>query len=105
MKQDKQSFCVTISRREKDGAQPIISYMVYLIKVDMSFSWNTDVFVSVSAKLKCQILLQGMCNAIKIDIYYAVIIRNSEKKGSLIQLHMSFYNEDEGGLLKWSKET
>ena len=24
MKQDKQSFCVTISRREKDGAQPII---------------------------------------------------------------------------------
>ena len=38
MKQDKQSFCVTISRREKDGAQPIISYMVYLIKVDMSFS-------------------------------------------------------------------
>ena len=55
--------------------------------------------------MKCQILLQGMCNAIKIDIYYAVINRNSEKKGSLIQLPMSFYNEDEGGLLKWLKET
>ena len=38
MKQDKQSFCVTISRREKDGAQSIISYMVYLIMVDMNFS-------------------------------------------------------------------
>ena len=38
MKQDKQSFCVTISRRENDGAQPIISYMVYLIMVDLSFS-------------------------------------------------------------------
>ena len=38
MKQDKQSFSVTISRKEKDGAKPIISYMVYLIKVDISFS-------------------------------------------------------------------
>ena len=38
MKQDKRSFCVTICRKEKDGAQPIISYMVYLIKVVMSFS-------------------------------------------------------------------
>ena len=50
MKQDKWSFCVTISRREKGGAQPILScvyLMVYLIMVDMSFSWNTDVFVFV----------------------------------------------------------
>ena len=46
MKQDKQSFCVTISKREKDGAQPIIPYMVYLIKVYMSFHYNTDVYVS-----------------------------------------------------------
>ena len=41
MKQKKQSFFVTISRREKDGAQPIISYMylmVYLIMGDVSFS-------------------------------------------------------------------
>ena len=37
MKQDKQSFCVTISRKEKDVAQPIISYVVYLIMVDTSF--------------------------------------------------------------------
>ena len=37
MKQDKRSFCVTISRREKDGAKTMISYMylmVYLIMVD-----------------------------------------------------------------------
>ena len=38
MKQGKQSFCVTISRRAKDGVQLIISYIVYLINVDMSFT-------------------------------------------------------------------
>ena len=38
MKQDKQSFCITISRREKDEVQPIIFYMEYLIMVDTSFS-------------------------------------------------------------------
>ena len=38
MKQDKPSFCVAISRREKDETQTIISYMVYLIMIDMSFS-------------------------------------------------------------------
>ena len=38
MKQKNHSFCVTITRREKDGAQSIISCMVYLIMVDMSFS-------------------------------------------------------------------
>ena len=31
-------FCVTISGREKVELQPIISYMMYLIMVDMSFS-------------------------------------------------------------------
>ena len=38
MKQKKYSLYVTISRREKGGAQSIISYVVYLIMVDMSFS-------------------------------------------------------------------
>ena len=37
MKQEKQSFCVTIIKREKDRTQPIIPHMVYLIKVYMSF--------------------------------------------------------------------
>ena len=38
IKQKKHSFCMTLSRREKDGATSIISCMVYLIMVDMSFS-------------------------------------------------------------------
>ena len=33
-----QHFCVTIFRREKDRTEPVISYLVYLIMVDMSFS-------------------------------------------------------------------
>ena len=56
MKQDKYSFCVAITRREKDGIETIIPYMVYLTKTDMSLSEITDVFAFVSAKLKCQIL-------------------------------------------------
>ena len=44
MKQKKHSFCVAISRREKDGAQSITSCMVCLITADMSISENTDDF-------------------------------------------------------------
>ena len=83
MKQEKQPICVTISRREKDGAQSIISYMylmVHLIMVDTSFTENTDVFVFFPAKLKCQILLQEICDATNIAIYYAVTIEKPEKK-------------------------
>ena len=32
------SFCVTISQREKVGAQPVNSYMANLVIVDVSFS-------------------------------------------------------------------
>ena len=56
MKQDKQSFCVAITRREKDWTQPIIPYMVYLAKTDISLSEITDAFAFVIAKLKYQIL-------------------------------------------------
>ena len=52
MKLYKQSFCVIISWREQDGAQPIISYVVYLFMVDMCFNYNTEVFALVFAKLK-----------------------------------------------------
>ena len=38
MKQDNQSFFVTMSRGEKDGAQPIISLVVYFIMVGVSSS-------------------------------------------------------------------
>ena len=69
MMMDKQYFCVTISRREKDGAQPIIFYMylmVYLIMVNMSFSENADVFF-FTGKLKWKILLQEISDATKLS--------------------------------------
>ena len=81
-------------RREKDGAQPNFCYMVYLIKVDMSFSQNAHLFVLVSTKLKCQILSQAISDATKIDIYHAMTLEIQREKSSLIQLHISFYNED-----------
>ena len=83
MKQDKQSFCITISRREKHEAQPIISYMEYLIMVNMSFSQNTDVFVSFSTKLMCQILLQGISDSTNF-----VKNKKSRKICFLIQFHV-----------------
>ena len=61
--------------------------MVYLIMVDM-------IFVLVSAKCKCQILLQGIFDATKIDKYHAVTIENSEKKIFFIKFHLTPYNED-----------
>ena len=82
---------MTISKREKDGTQPVISYMMCVIKVDMSFSQNTDVFVSVFAKLRFQILFQGISDATKIVIYHAVTIEIQRKK---VRIHVLFYNED-----------
>ena len=38
MKQEKQSFYVTISRREKDGTRSVIFCVVYLIMVDIKLS-------------------------------------------------------------------
>ena len=70
MKQNNHSFCVTVSRKEKDGAQPIISYGVYLIMTDVSFSYHINNFVLVSAQLKCWILFQGVSDASKIVIYH-----------------------------------
>ena len=80
MNQEKQSSCATITRKEKDGTQPIILYMVYLIKTDMSLSENTDAFALLSAKLKCQTLFQGVPDATKIGVYHAAAIENSESK-------------------------
>ena len=77
MKQKKHSFSVTISRSEKDGAQSIISCMVYLIMVDSSFSQITDDFVLVSAKLSCQILLPGISDATSMVIYHVAIIEKN----------------------------
>ena len=38
MKQDKQSFCVTIFRKNKEKPLSIIFYMMYLIKVNISLA-------------------------------------------------------------------
>ena len=80
MKQDKQSYCVAITRREEDGTQPIIPYMLYLTKTDMSLSENNDAFALVSAKLKYQILFQGISNATKIGLNHALAIENSDSE-------------------------
>ena len=58
-KQKKHSFCVAISRREKDGAQSIIPCMVCLIMVDMSFSENTDDFFWILQNLGARSCLKG----------------------------------------------
>ena len=94
MKQDKQSYCVAITRRDEDGTQPIIPYMVYLTKTDMSLSENNDAFAVVSAKLKYQILFQGISDATKIGLYHALAIENSESEKLLNSAWHFFYNED-----------
>ena len=47
---------VRLSKRKKDGAQPIISYIMHLVKVKMTFSQNADVFVLCSGFSKIQVL-------------------------------------------------
>ena len=89
MKQDKLSFCVTISRREKDGAQEITSYMYGVFdhgwyEFQLKY-WRLFFF---PAKPKCQILLQEISDATNIVIYHAVTLEKSEKKSSLIQFHV-----------------
>ena len=99
MKQDKQSFCVTISRREKDGTQPMISYMMYLIMVDMGFSL-------VSAKFKWRILFLRICDATNMVIYHAVTIEKSVRiKGTRCSFTFYLVIKKVLGILKWLKET
>ena len=88
MKQDKQSFCKSISRGEKDWAQPIISYMEYLVLVHMNFSLNTDNFVLPYAKFICHVLLQGMFDATSMVIYHTVTVEKSKKKILFTQFHV-----------------
>ena len=78
MKQKKHSFCMIIS-------QSVISCMVYLIMVDMSF--NTYDFL-VSSKFRCQILLQRISGGTNNVIHHALTLEKLEKKSSLIQFHV-----------------
>ena len=77
MKQKKHSFCVTISRREKDGVQSIISCMVYLIMVDMSFSLMT---LFGCGKIQVPDLFQGISGGTNTVIYHVLTLEKSEKK-------------------------
>ena len=61
---------------------------MYLIMVDISFGEITDDFSLVSAKFKCQILLQGISDATNTVICHAVTIRKLKEKGSLVQFHV-----------------
>ena len=65
---------MTISRREKDVIQPTIFYMMYLIKVDMSFK------ISDATKI--------------VIVIHAVAIENSERKKFFNSASHYFYNED-----------
>ena len=105
MKQDKQSYCVAITRREEDGTQPIIPYMLYLTKTDMSLSENNDAFALVSAKLKYQILFQGISDATKIGLYHALAIENSESEKFLNSAWHFFLQWRLSRSFKWLKET
>ena len=75
---------MAISRREKDGAQSIISCMVYLIMVDMSFSLMT-LFGCV--KIQMPDLVQRISSGTNRVIYHVLTLEKSDKKSSLIQFH------------------
>ena len=82
---------MTLTRREKDGTQPIIPYMVYLIKTDIILSENSDTLALFSARLKYQTLFQVVSDATKVDdLHHAVATKNSDSKKSLIQLYIFF---------------
>ena len=60
------SFCVTISKREKVGAQPFISCISWLMWVSVKILIT---FFLVYAKFKCQTLFRGISDATNMVIY------------------------------------
>ena len=76
---------MAISRREKDGAQSIISCMVYLIMVDMSFSLMT---LFDCGKIQVLDLLQGISGGTNTVIHHVLTLEKPDKKSSLIQFHV-----------------
>ena len=76
---------MAISRREKDGAQSIISCMVYLIMVDISFSLMT---LFGCGTIQVPDLLQGISGGTTTVIYHVLTLEKSDKKSSLIQFHV-----------------
>ena len=74
---------MAISRREKDGAQSIISCMVYLIMVDMSLSLMT---LFGCGKIQVPDLLQEISGGTNTVIYHVLTLEKSDKKSSSIQI-------------------
>ena len=80
MKQKKHSFCVAISRKEKDGGP--INYFLYDVfdhgwyGFQLKYWW----LFLVSAKFRCQILLKGISDGTNMVIYHVLTIKKSEKK-------------------------
>ena len=80
LKQKKYSFCVAISRKEKDGGP--INYFLYGVfdhgwyGFQLKYWW----LFLVSAKFRCQILLKGISDGTNMVIYHVLTIEKSEKK-------------------------
>ena len=68
---------MAISRREKDGAQSIISCMVYLIMVDMSFILMT---LFGCGKIQVPDLLQGISGGTSMVIYHVLTLEKIREK-------------------------
>ena len=105
MKQNKQSFVWPSPGEKKMGPNRL--FLIWCI-----WSWLMWVLVKIlisllffSAKLKFQILLQGISDATNIVIYHAVTTEKSEKKSSLIQYHNLPYNKIDLDLSRLLKET
>ena len=77
MKLKKHFFFMAISRKEKDGAQSIISCMLYLIMVVMSFSSMT---LFGCGKIQVPDLLQGISGGTRTVIYHVLTVEKSDKK-------------------------
>ena len=76
---------MAVSRREKDGSQSIISRMLHLIMVDMSFSLMS---LFGCSKIQVPDLLQGISGGTNAVIWHVLTLKKSGKKSSLIQFHV-----------------
>ena len=73
---------MAISRREKSGAQSIISCMAHLVMVDMNFILMT---LFGCGKIQVPDLLQGISGGTSMVICHVLTLEKSDKKSYLIQ--------------------
>ena len=101
MKQDRHPF-VWLSPRQKK-LEPYQLFLIWCIWSWLTWFSNTDNFVLVSAKLKCQIRFQEISGTTNVVIYHAATIAKSDKISSSIEFPLK--NRMVLGLLKWLKNT